>query len=109
MENRLPKYVLTAEEAEQIIQQPDVATPEGLRDRAILETFYSTGMRRMEVANLKLYDIDTDRGTVMIRQGKGKKDRVIPIGERAAGVDRQVSPRGAARTAGQRATTARCS
>ena len=50
---------------------------EGLRDRAILETFYSTGMRRMEVANLKLYDIDRERGAVMIRMGKGKKDRYI--------------------------------
>ena len=38
--------------------QPDITTPEGLRDRAILETFYSTGMRRLEIANLKLYDID---------------------------------------------------
>ena len=83
LENRLPKYILTAEEAEVVLQQPDLAHPEGLRDRAILEAFYATGMRRMEVANLKLYDIDTERGAVMIRQGKGKKDRYIPIGERA--------------------------
>ena len=83
LENRLPKYILSAAEAEQVIRQPNVNTPEGLRDRAILETFYSTGMRRMELANLKLYDIDRDRCTVMIRQGKGKKDRHIPIGERA--------------------------
>jgi integrase/recombinase XerD len=83
LENRLPKYILTAEETEQVLQQPDIANPEGLRDRAILETFYATGMRRMEVANLKLYDIDSERGAVMIRQGKGKKDRYIPIGERA--------------------------
>jgi integrase/recombinase XerD len=83
LENRLPKYVLTAEEAEQVIQQPDITTTEGLRDRAILETLYATSMRRMEVAHLKLYDIDADRGAVMIRQGKGKKDRFIPIGERA--------------------------
>jgi integrase/recombinase XerD len=41
-------------------------------------------MRRLELANLKLYDLDTERGTLMIRQGKGKKDRVIPIGDRAA-------------------------
>ncbi len=47
--------------------------------RAMLETLYATAMRRMELANLKLYDIDADRGTVMIRQGKGKKDRHIPI------------------------------
>jgi integrase/recombinase XerD len=83
LENRLPKYILNAEEAEQVIAQADIATPEGMRDRAILETFYSTGMRRLEVVGLKLYDIDADRGTVMIRQGKGKKDRHIPIGERA--------------------------
>ena len=68
-----------------MLQQPDVHTTEGLRDRAILETFYSTGMRRLEVANLKLYDIDRERGTVVIRQGKGKRDRHIPIGERALG------------------------
>ena len=83
LENRLPKYILSAEEAEQVIAQADIATPEGMRDRAILETFYSTGMRRLEIVSLKLYDIDADRGTVMIRQGKGKKDRHIPIGERA--------------------------
>jgi integrase/recombinase XerD len=83
LENRLPKYVLTAAEAEQVIQQPEIAEPEGLRDRAILEMFYATGMRRMEIANLKVYDIDADRGTLMVRQGKGKKDRHIPVGERA--------------------------
>ena len=61
-----------------MLAQPDVATVEGLRDRAILETFYSTGMRRLEIVNLKLYDIDRERGTVMIRQGKGKKRTGIP-------------------------------
>jgi integrase/recombinase XerD len=81
---RLPKAVLTATEAEQILAQPDIREPIGLRDRAILETFYSTGMRRLELANLKLWDLDAERGTVMIRQGKGKKDRVIPLGDRAA-------------------------
>jgi integrase/recombinase XerD len=83
MEHRLPKYVLTVQEAERIIEQPDVGQAEGLRDRAILETFYSTGMRRMELAHLKVYDVDADRSTLMIRLGKGRKDRVIPIGERA--------------------------
>lgn len=83
LENRLPKYILNAEEAETVLQQPDIAVPEGLRDRAILETFYATGMRRMEVASLKVYDIDHERGALMIRQGKGKKDRYIPIGGRA--------------------------
>jgi integrase/recombinase XerD len=48
-----------------------------------LEVLYSTGMRRMEMAGLKLYDLDRERGTVMVRLGKGRKDRMIPIGERA--------------------------
>jgi integrase/recombinase XerD len=84
LEHRLPKHVLTVAEVEAVLAQPDVHDPLGLRDRAIVETLYSTGMRRLELAHLKLYDLDTERGTVMIRQGKGKKDRMIPIGERAA-------------------------
>jgi integrase/recombinase XerD len=82
-EKRLPKHILTAAEAERVLSLPDVDTPLGLRDRAILEMLYSTGMRRMEVVGLKLHDLDEERGTVMIRQGKGKKDRMIPMGERA--------------------------
>ena len=64
---------------------PDVSEILGQRDRAILEALYSTGMRRMELIGLKLYDLDQERGTVFIRQGKGKKDRMIPMGERAFG------------------------
>jgi integrase/recombinase XerD len=79
---RLPN-VLTVEEAELVLAQPNIDDPLGLRDRALLETLYSTGMRRRELANLKLYDLVTERGTLTIRQGKGKKDRVIPIGDRA--------------------------
>jgi integrase/recombinase XerD len=82
-EKRLPRHVLTASEAERVLAVPDVGEPLGLRDRAILETLYSTGMRRMELIGLKLYDLDQERGTVFIRQGKGKKDRMIPMGERA--------------------------
>ena len=82
--HRLPKHVLSAQEAEQVLAQPDVHDPLGLRDRALMETLYSTGMRRLELANLKIYDLDLERGTVFIRQGKGQKDRMIPIGERAA-------------------------
>ena len=82
-ELRLPKHVLTAAEAEQVLAQPDVSDPMGLRDRAILETFYSTGMRRSELVRLGVFDVDPERGLVTIRQGKGKKDRIIPIGKRA--------------------------
>jgi integrase/recombinase XerD len=57
-----------------------------------METFYSTGMRRRELSGLKLYDLDVERGTVMVRMGKGKKDRMIPIGSRAlAWIDRYVT------------------
>ena len=84
LEHRLPKTVFTVAEMEQVLTQPNINDPLGLRDRALMETLYSTGMRRLELANLKLYDLDTERGTVTIRQGKGKKDRVIPIGDRAA-------------------------
>lgn len=92
LERRLPKHVLTIREAELVIAVPNVGEPLGLRDRAILETLYSTGIRRMEVIGLKLYDMDVDRGTVMIRQGKGKKDRMVPIGERAlAWIDRYIT------------------
>jgi integrase/recombinase XerD len=84
LEYRLPKHVLSAAEADLIINQSDITTALGLRDRAILETFYSTGMRRKELLQLNTYDLDGERGVVMIRQGKGKKDRIIPIGDRAA-------------------------
>jgi integrase/recombinase XerD len=80
---RLPKHVLNEVEAEAILNQPEVTQPLGLRDRAILETFYSTGMRRMELIQLQTCDLDQERGVVTIRQGKNKKDRVIPIGQRA--------------------------
>ncbi|MFV0534436.1 MAG: site-specific tyrosine recombinase XerC [Cumulibacter sp.] len=85
LERRLPKHVLTIREAETVLATVNLLDPLGTRDRAILETLYSTGIRRMEVVNLKLYDMDVDRGTLMVRQGKGKKDRMVPIGERAIG------------------------
>ncbi len=89
LEHRLPKHVLTIAEVEQVMRQPDISDPMGVRDRAMLETLYSTGMRRRELMGLQLFDLDRERGTVMIRQGKGKKDRMIPIGERAlAWIDR---------------------
>lgn len=83
IEKRLPRAVLSEEEAERVMLQPDIREPLGLRDRAILETLYSTGIRRTELVNLKLYNLDRERGTLSIWQGKGKKDRIIPIGERA--------------------------
>jgi len=80
---RLPRAVLSAAEAETLLNTPDVATPLGVRDRAILETFYSTGVRRSELIRLSIYAVDLERGTVLVREGKGKKDRFVPVGERA--------------------------
>lgn len=80
---RLPRNVMSVSEVETVFKQVDLTSPLGVRDRAILETFYSTGMRRFELAQLQVKDLDMCRGVVMIIEGKGKKDRVIPIGERA--------------------------
>jgi integrase/recombinase XerD len=91
LEKRLPKHVLSASEADAVLNVVNLADPLGVRDRAMLETFYSTGMRRLELASLKLLDLDVERGTIMIRLGKGKKDRMIPIGDRAlAWIDKYV-------------------
>jgi len=79
----LPRHILHLEEIEQLLAQPDLATPSGLRDRAIMEVLYATGMRRMELCHLSIYEIDVRRCLVFIRQGKGRKDRVVPLGTRA--------------------------
>lgn len=83
LESRLPKAVLSEGEAENVLNQPDISEPMGIRDRSILETLYSTGIRRMELININVQDVDAERGTLIVRQGKGKRDRMIPIGERA--------------------------
>ncbi len=83
---RTPKQLespLTIEEVELVLAQPDLRTPLGLRDRTMLELAYSSGLRRSEVIRLQLGDVDFGHGTVFVRQGKGKKDRVVPVGERA--------------------------
>jgi integrase/recombinase XerD len=80
---QLPKLMLSVEQVEAILAIADVTTPMGIRNRAVLETFYSTGIRRAELMQLKLYDVDTKAGILVVRQGKGRKDRVVPIGERA--------------------------
>lgn len=65
------------------MHQPDLETLAGMRDRAILEVFYATAIRRLGLGGLKLRDIDYERGTLTVRQGKGNKDRIVPLGERA--------------------------
>jgi integrase/recombinase XerD len=92
VEKRLPKAALTLEEAEAVLAQPDLSTPVGVRDRAMIEVFYGTGIRRAELARLNWRDLDIDRRTLMVRQGKGRKDRMVPIGPRAiAWIDRYLT------------------
>ena len=81
--HRLPRTILSVEEVAAILNETDTATLYGLRDRAMLELLYSTGMRRMELANLTHSDIDFKRGVVFVREGKGRRDRVVPMGARA--------------------------
>jgi len=80
---QLPKDVLTPDEMETVLNQPDITSLFGLRDRAIMETLYSTGIRRLELVNLTIFNVDQTRGTLFVQQGKGNKDRFVPIGERA--------------------------
>lgn len=82
-ERRLPGTILSQDEVEAILALPDIATPLGLRDRAILETFYVTGIRRLELTRLRLRDVDHARQLILVRKGKGGKDRMVPTGERA--------------------------
>jgi integrase/recombinase XerD len=82
-EKRLPQQALSLAEIERLLSVPNVADPLGLRDRAILELFYSTGLRRAELCRLEMADVGAERHVVTVRRGKGKKDRVVPVGERA--------------------------
>ena len=78
---RLPK-VLSEEEVERLLAAPDVATPAGLRDRAMLELLYATGLRVSELVGLRLPQIDL-KGGFLLAFGKGSKERVVPVGEEA--------------------------
>lgn len=72
--------------------EAEPCTAQGLRDRALLETLYATGLRRMEAAGVGVYDVDLQRGTLWVRQGKGGRQRVVPLGERAvAWLDKYLS------------------
>jgi integrase/recombinase XerD len=80
---RLPAHILEPEEIERAMAQTLLHGELGLRDRAVLETLYSSGIRRSELINLKLYDVDLKNGSLLVRQGKGQKDRYVPLGSRA--------------------------
>ena len=78
-----PRSAMSVSEVEDVLAQPDLNTPDGLRDRAILEVFYSTGIRAAELASLQIFDLDASRGALAVNAGKGGRSRVVPIAERA--------------------------
>jgi integrase/recombinase XerD len=80
-ERKLPN-ILSVSEVEALIKSPDIATPLGLRDRALFELIYATGLRVSELMSLSLNSINLEAGYILVL-GKGSKERVIPVGEEA--------------------------
>ena len=78
---RLPKAI-TVEQVDRLLSMPDNRDPLGARDRAILETLYSTGVRVSELVDLNRSDVDLEGQTLRIR-GKGKRERIVPLGTHA--------------------------
>ncbi len=83
MPRRLPSAVLTRAEARRVLRSPDARSGMGLRDRALLEMFYTSGLRLAEMTRLTLADVDLRGGTARVVNGKGRRDRVVPVGQRA--------------------------
>ena len=77
----LPK-VLSLEQVDDLIAQPDVSTPRGLRDRAFIELFYATGLRVSELTGLRASDLNLEAGYLTCT-GKGSKERIVPVGDEA--------------------------
>jgi integrase/recombinase XerD len=80
---QLAQAVLSVADVEAILAAADPATRLGLRDRALLELLYSSALRRSELIALEVFDVDTRRGTVFVRAGKGSRHRLVPLGARA--------------------------
>ncbi|WP_456311515.1 site-specific tyrosine recombinase XerC [Serratia proteamaculans] len=83
LERHLPRTILSVEQVEEVLNGCDLTTRQGIRDRALMELLWSTGIRRGEAEKLAIYSADFSRRVLTIVQGKGKQDRVIPVGERA--------------------------
>ena len=82
-QRRLPAVLQEDDVTRLIEQEPDTQTPATARDRAIMETLYSSGLRVSELVGLNWRDIDDEIGMLTVRAGKGNKDRVVPLGEQA--------------------------
>ena len=81
---RLPRQVLSERDTRRLMSAPFPGTPLGQRDRAVLELLYGTGIRLAECVMLDLGDVDLQRGLLLVRDGKGRKDRLLPLAGRAA-------------------------
>lgn len=79
---RTPK-TLTESQVMELLESPDIETPGGLRDRAMLETLYATGLRVTELVTLKVLHLSLNEGIVRVEMGKGGKDRLVPLGAEA--------------------------
>jgi len=79
----LPTAILTAAEARRLLKQPNLNSVSGFRDRTMLELLYSCGLRISELRQLKEKDFDSFNRTLAVREGKGDKDRLVPVGETA--------------------------
>ena len=79
--SRLPK-VMSEKQVDHLLNAPNLESPLGLRDRAMLETLYATGLRVSELVNLKLHEIGFNEGVLRVI-GKGNKERLVPLGEQA--------------------------
>jgi integrase/recombinase XerD len=75
----LPRNVLTVQESRKIMQQPDLQTVVGYRDRTMLEVLYATGVRKSELMNLTVENVNIEEGLLRINGGKGAKDRIVPL------------------------------
>lgn len=80
---QIPRNILTVAEVEQIMSVPNINNHMGLRDRAMLETLYATGIRRFELIKLTIFDLEINHKTLMVKEGKCRMDRLIPISDRA--------------------------
>ncbi len=83
--NRKIGPTLTQEEMKKLLEQPNMSFNAGIRDRAILETLYATALRIGELLSLEVYDVDLREGVIHVRKGKGRKQRVVPLGKTATG------------------------
>jgi integrase/recombinase XerD len=96
----LPQF-LSVEEVDRLLEQPDTSTPIGLRDRAMIELMYSSGLRVSELCNIRLQDLRMDPGCLRCI-GKGDKERLVPVGKRALAAIQEYMTKARAKLLGDR-------